>query len=226
MRSRTDYIMGTDCRLFENVSVRDPRHNSDHHMVLICLQSAPLRDYARYLGERKRPPLRPPTTPTRKEGIFSALRRAALKPLTRDVRKNAWISASTWRLVDKRVSARRNIAKYQALIWRLGRAIKASLRDVRQHQAEEAGAEVEALMGSDPPLQREAWHWIKGWYTAAFECSPPLARVTLKQITAEQVELYSYVPPPGANIPISVVTDSSTGKGSTEMGIFAPGGGT
>ena len=31
--SRTDYILGTDRRLFRNVSIRDPRHNSDHYMV-------------------------------------------------------------------------------------------------------------------------------------------------------------------------------------------------
>ena len=30
VRSRTEYILGTDCRLFGNVSVRDPMHNSDH----------------------------------------------------------------------------------------------------------------------------------------------------------------------------------------------------
>ena len=30
LRSRTDYILGTDRRLFRNASVRDPRHNSDH----------------------------------------------------------------------------------------------------------------------------------------------------------------------------------------------------
>ena len=41
VRSRTDYILGTDRRLFRNVAVRDPRHNSDHYMVLGCLQSAP-----------------------------------------------------------------------------------------------------------------------------------------------------------------------------------------
>ena len=33
---------------------------------------------------------------------------------------------------------------------------------------------------------------------------PPPARVTLERITAERVELYSYVPPPGTNITISV----------------------
>ena len=30
VRSRTDYILGTDHCLFGNVSVWDPRHNSDH----------------------------------------------------------------------------------------------------------------------------------------------------------------------------------------------------
>ena len=34
VRSWTDYILGTDRRLFRNVSVRDLWHNSDHYMVL------------------------------------------------------------------------------------------------------------------------------------------------------------------------------------------------
>ena len=38
-----------------------------------------------------------------------------------------------------------------------------------------------------------------------FNRAPPTAQVTLKQITAEKVDLYSYVLPPGANITISVV---------------------
>ena len=41
MRSRTNYILGTDRRLFRNVAVRDPRHNLDHYMVLGFLPSAP-----------------------------------------------------------------------------------------------------------------------------------------------------------------------------------------
>ena len=63
---------------------------------------------------------------------------------------------------------------------------------------------MEALLGSDPPLHREAWHRIKGWYKDAVDCALPPAWVTLERITAERVELYSYVPPPGMNIPISV----------------------
>ena len=204
VRSWTDCILGTDCRLFGNVSVRDPRHNSDHYMVLGCLHSAPLSEHARYLWGRNCLPLQPQTAPTREDVIFADLRRAVPKPLTREARNNAWILAETWILVDKRVSARQDLAKDQAIIWRLGCAIKASLRNDRHRREEEVGAEVEALMGSDPPLHQEALHGIKGWYKAAVDRALPPTQITLKRITAERVELYSYVPPPGTNIPISV----------------------
>ena len=59
-------------------------------------------------------------------------------------------------------------------------------------------------MGSDPPLHREAWHWIKGLYRAAVDRTPPSARVNLERIMAERVELYSYVPSLGMNTPIYV----------------------
>ena len=61
---------------------------------------------------------------------------------------------------------------------------------------------METLMGLDPPLHWEAWHRVKRWYKAAFDRAPPPDWVTLEQIMAEQVEMYSYVPPPGTNIPI------------------------
>ena len=49
-----------------------------------------------------------------------------------------------------------------------------------------------------------ACHRIKRCYRAAFDCALPPDRVTLKRIMVEQVDLYSYVPPPGTNIPISM----------------------
>ena len=57
VRSRTDYTLGTYLRLFWNVSVRDPRHNTNHYMVLGCLRSAPERKHTKYLTGRKRLPL-------------------------------------------------------------------------------------------------------------------------------------------------------------------------
>ena len=100
VRSQTDYILGTDQSLFWNVSVRDPRQNTDHYMVLGCLRSAPDREHAKYLTGHKKLPLQPPTEPTKEDGIFAALRRAVSKPHMRERRKNEWISEETWRLVN------------------------------------------------------------------------------------------------------------------------------
>ena len=69
---------------------------------------------------------------------------------------------------------------------------------------EEAGKDVEALLGEDPPNSKEAWRRMKGWYRAAANRGPPPARATLERITAERVELYSLVPSPGDNIPVNV----------------------
>ena len=92
VRSRTDYLLWTDRSLFRNVSVRDPRHNTDHFMVVGFLRSAPEQEHARYIMGRRNMPLIPPKEPTREDGIFAALRRAVPKPHVRDRHKNAWIS--------------------------------------------------------------------------------------------------------------------------------------
>ena len=65
----------------------------------------------------------------------------------------------------------------------------AILKGYRRRRAEEAGKEVERFLGSDPPLHREAWHWMKGWYRAAVDRAPPPARVTFERITADRVDL-------------------------------------
>ena len=84
VRSRTDYILGTDRSLFRNVSVQYPRHNTDHFMVVGCLRSALEKERTCYIRGRRKMPLRPPTDPMREDGIFAALRRAVPKPHARD----------------------------------------------------------------------------------------------------------------------------------------------
>ena len=175
VRSRTDYILGTDRRLFGNVSVRYHRHNSDHYMVMGCLPSASLTEHKRYLRGRKKLPLKPPTEPTREEKVFAALRRSVPKTRAREARRNKWISTETWSLVDERVSARQDPAKGKAIKRRLGRPIKASLVADRIWRADEVGAEVEALVGADPPLIQKAWHRIQGWYKAGVDRALPPA---------------------------------------------------
>ena len=64
-------------------------------------------------------------------------------------------------LVDERVSARRDPRKGQALKQNLGRVVKASMAADQKRRAEEAGAEVEALVKADPPLTRTIiWSWV------------------------------------------------------------------
>ena len=121
-------------------------------MVLVCLPSASLAEHKRYLGGRKNWPLRLPTKPTREDEAFAALRRSVPKAKAREARRNAWILAETWRLFDERVSARRDLTKGQALKRRLGRAIKAILAEDWRRRADKAGAELEALVGANPPL--------------------------------------------------------------------------
>ena len=142
VRSRTDYILGKDHCIFGNVSVRDPRHNSYHYMVLVCLPSASLTEHKRYLGGRKKLPMKPPTESTREDEVFASLRRAVPKARVREARQNEWILTETWRLVYERVSVRRDPAKGQAIKMRLGRAIKVSLAEDRRRHADEGGVEV------------------------------------------------------------------------------------
>ena len=50
VRSQTDYILGTDIRLFRNISARDLQNNSEHFMVLGCLRGATQLEHTSYLG--------------------------------------------------------------------------------------------------------------------------------------------------------------------------------
>ena len=155
VRSWTDYILGTDQSLFLDVSVRDPRHSTDHFMVVGYLRSSPAREHAKYLTGRKKLPIQPPTKPTREDDICAALRRAVLKPHVRERKMNKWISEETWVLVDERVSARQG-KRVKARIRRLSRAIAASLKGDRKRRVEISGEEVEKLLGADPPNPKEA----------------------------------------------------------------------
>ena len=53
--------------------------------------------------------------------------------------------------------------------------MKKSLAEDRKRQADEAGAEVKALVKADPPLIQEAWYRKQGWYKAAIDRAPPPA---------------------------------------------------
>ena len=164
----------------------------------------PPTEHKRYLGGRKRWPVRLPGEPTRTDKIFAAIQRAVPKAQPCEARRNAWISETTWRLIDERVSARRDPQCGQAFTRRLGKEVKKSLAEDRRRRADKLGAEVEALVKEDPHLIQEAWYRLQGWYKTAVDRAPPPAQARLNWITAERVALYSRVPPPGDSIPLYI----------------------
>ena len=119
-------------------------------------------------------PLKPLKEPTRGDELFVYLRRAVPKPHEREKHRNAWISEETWRLSNERVSAKRGTG-VRARLRRLGRAFRASLKGYRKRRMEDAGKDVEGLLGGDPPNVKEAWLRMKGWYKAAVNRAPPAA---------------------------------------------------
>ena len=90
-------------------------------------------------------PLQPPKEPTREDELFRDLRWAVPKPHEREKHRNAWISDETWRLTDKRFSAKRG-TRVRARLRRLGRAVGESLKGDRRLKVEDAGKDVEALL--------------------------------------------------------------------------------
>ena len=143
-------------------------------MVLWFLRGASSREHSYYLGRRTRIPLRLPSckTRTQEDKICPELQRDVPKPDKQAVRHNLWILMETWRLIDKRVSARRELGKDQRRIRRLGRAIRAVLKEERRRRVVTAVEYVERLMNGDPPFLCEAWRRIQGWYRAAVDHAP------------------------------------------------------
>ena len=144
------YILGIDPHIFSNVSVQDPRYNSDHYMVLGSLHRTPLRKQTDYLVPCTGIPLRTPTTPTREDRIFATLREVILNLRAREASKNSCILESTWRFINTRVSLHQDPAQDQTIIHRLSRAIYAILKSDHQQRTEEAGGGIELLLATDP----------------------------------------------------------------------------
>ena len=97
VRSRTDYILGYDRQIIQNVDVRDPQHNSNHFMVMGCLCGASPREHLRYLGQWIRLPLKLPGRHTSMlvYKIFVEFRSAMPKPDKQVARHNSCILEET-----------------------------------------------------------------------------------------------------------------------------------
>ena len=123
LRSRCDYLLGTDRRMFSNVCLRDPRlFTSDHYLILGELQSTKPRGNLAYLKARRKFPLRPPkgVSRTNTDVLFQEIQRFVPPPNHATMReRKEWISHETWALVDQRSALRKQVYYDQALARRL-----------------------------------------------------------------------------------------------------------
>jgi Reverse transcriptase (RNA-dependent DNA polymerase) len=207
VRSRCDYILGTDRRMFKNVSIRDPRlYTSDHFMVHgRLLLTSNRRQHLAYHKARKRFPLQPPKggPMTRADVLFQALK-LNITPPTRAERRarRAWISATTWNLVDQRSAMQKVVNNDRAEVRRLSRRIHQAFRIDRRARAKRAGEDIEAALTAGK-LQ-DSWKMMQAWYREASSRPQLPSRSDLDAVTLERQDLYSRVAPPGDNIPILV----------------------
>ena len=99
---RKDYILRTYCRLFQDVDPGDPRHNSDHYMVMGCMRGDPVKELTDYLRKSHRFPLWTIRNdlPSASENIFLYLKTHIPKPPLRERVRRVWIYDETWAAMD------------------------------------------------------------------------------------------------------------------------------
>ena len=102
-----DYILGAYCRLFQDVAVRDPRHNSDHYMVLGCLSEDPEKELMEYLLKACHFPFQTIhcNLASMPDKLFSDLNTQIPKIPLRERVSLAYIYDVTWAAMDTRVTA-------------------------------------------------------------------------------------------------------------------------
>ncbi len=84
---------------------------------------------------------------------------------------------------------------------RLGRQVRAHLAADRLKRATNAATKIEGCLAAGDFV--EAWRHLKGWYRTAEDRAPKACPETLASQTAERVELYTAVHPPGWSLPIN-----------------------
>ena len=106
-RSRTDYILGTYIRLFQDMAVQDLQHHLDYYMVLGCLRRDPENELTDYLRKARRFPLRylRRYLASASDNLFSKLKTQIPNPPLRERVRWAWVSDETRAAIDNTVTS-------------------------------------------------------------------------------------------------------------------------
>jgi hypothetical protein len=141
IKSRCDYILGTDKRIFKKISVKEPRHfYSDHLMVVGVLTSRPIKENRRYLMGWKKFTLSlgKDGPKTKSDALFSDIKTFIIETTPRPRQWKTWIADSTWTLIDRRAALRRHHdmrpgAEGRRLSWRMYCSIKRDRKKLTEY---------------------------------------------------------------------------------------------
>ena len=134
--------------------------------------------------------------------IFSELKTQIPKPPLHEQVSQDCISDDTWASIDSRITVRQEGA--EQTVRKLSWWICAGLSTDRKRRAEEEGRTIKSLFTSEPPLVREAWVHMCGWYKDAAN-RPPVRAYIPGDPDGGTCRALCHVPPSGRNIPIKVV---------------------
>ena len=133
---------------------------------------------------------------------YQELLRDVVRPPIRECPANTWITANMWKLVNHHSMLRRKGMLSQTALRGLGQQIKAQLTADCQMCATNAASNIEGCFAVGEFV--EAWCYLKGWYCTAEDQAPKTCPEMLACQTAERVELYTAVTPPGWEMRINV----------------------
>jgi paraquat-inducible protein B len=165
LRSRCDYILGTDRRIFTYIAIKDPCYNSDHLMVTGGILSAPKTEHKKYLRCRRKFPLRRQTTTSNvtAETEYDKLKQhiEIQAPEINRATKTPWISDSTWKLIDARASKSKRQSFLPGERKRLSRRKKRAIHRDRKQRTTNTGNEIEQKL-QDGNI-KGAWNVLQRW---------------------------------------------------------------
>ena len=199
---RYDHILGANCHLFDLVGIRDIRnYSSDHFAIWPRLLQRPMRCPSRCLWGRHKFPLSLPaaanlSVPDTKFQALRSLDLPPLPPLTRFPRP-LWIPLATIKMICERAGLNINPCHHWNVARDLKKAVRGSILEDSQRQAEKAAAEIGAcidLETGDTDLCR-ACTVLNRWYRHASARAPNHSWADMVMVTKDYATLYQWEEP-------------------------------
>jgi hypothetical protein len=180
-----------------------PRYYSNHCALDIVIHAGGGEELKQYCQRTQQFPISLPHSPWKQlNAEYEELQRDVVRPPLRECPAISWIATKTWKLVDHHAMLRRKGMLFQTAARSLGRQVKVQLVADRIKHAKNTASRIEGCLAVGDSV--EAWPNLKGWYRLVEDRAPKACPETLASQTAERVELYTTVPPPGWSMPINV----------------------